>query len=419
MKKIMYFAAALLVLAGCNKNSQENKENAPANYGTITGKIELPQSPNKITAPEGWKAMPGEFTMQWESMDQIYIYNQTEYKQLALESIDQTTGNATFTGDLLSDMSQYNVAYGYNPMAGTTDYTVAYIENNYRPFAWGTGEYNIFTIGNFGPVMGFKLQGTLKVSKIEVVALKGTTTKATYTMTMGTAIELNSTPKTIYFPLNDLGDADKLKAKFYQENVVVKTQEFVTLPAKNLVTTYPEINIDRYNGHAYVDLGLPSGLKWATMNVGATAPQSYGDYYTWGETTTKANYSKATCTYNDNPAVLPADHDAASVNWNGLWRMPTRAEWTELKNNCTWTWTTNYNSTGVAGYIVSKNSKSIFLPAAGWRDSALKDGGTHGNYWSSSCGDSERVRYFHFHATFHGDYDNTGYSGHSVRPVCQ
>lgn len=53
MKKIMYLAAALLVLVGCNKNSQENKENAPANYGTITGKIELPQTPNKIVAPDG------------------------------------------------------------------------------------------------------------------------------------------------------------------------------------------------------------------------------------------------------------------------------------------------------------------------------------------------------------------------------
>ncbi|MDD6782411.1 MAG: hypothetical protein PUD89_05750, partial [Bacteroidales bacterium] len=103
------------------------------------------------------------------------------------------------------------------------------------------------------------------------------------------------------------------------------------------------------NGHEYVDLGLPSGLKWATCNVGATAPEAYGDYYAWGETTTKSTYEWSTykwcdgsydtqtkyCTSSsygtvDNKTVLDLADDAARANWGGAWRMPTDEEWTEL-----------------------------------------------------------------------------------------
>ena len=108
------------------------------------------------------------------------------------------------------------------------------------------------------------------------------------------------------------------------------------------------------NGHDYVDLGLPSGTKWATCNVGATAPEEYGDYFAWGETEPKTTYnwdtykwcngSEDTFTkYNtkssygtvDNKTQLELADDAARANWGGQWRMPTDAEWTELCKNCT------------------------------------------------------------------------------------
>ena len=129
MKKIMYFAAALLVLVGCQK-SQEAKENAPANYGAITGKIELPQGPNKISAPEGWAGESGVFTMVWDAGDQIYIYNGSECKQLSNPTI--VNGVATFEGELLTDMSSYKVAYGYDPQVTATDFSVEYIAGNYH-----------------------------------------------------------------------------------------------------------------------------------------------------------------------------------------------------------------------------------------------------------------------------------------------
>ena len=161
------------------------------------------------------------------------------------------------------------------------------------------------------------------------------------------------------------------------------------------------------NGYYYVDLGLPSGLKWATCNVGATTSEEYGNYYAWGETTPKYYYNWSTYKYGyelnmtkycndascgkdgftDAKTVLDLEDDAAHVNWGGSWRMPTRKEWKEMVVNCTWTWTSDYNGTGVAGRIVTSNTNgnAIFLPAAGYRrDADLINAGGQGEYWSSS-----------------------------------
>lgn len=117
----------------------------------------------------------------------------------------------------------------------------------------------------------------------------------------------------------------------------------------------------------YVDLGLPSGIKWAACNIGATNPEEYGDYFSWGETEPKDDYSWDKYTYKDNhPDVLPADHDAARLNWGGHWRMPTLDDFEELRKNCKCSYTTNYNNTGVAGCVFTrKDGNSIFFPAAG------------------------------------------------------
>lgn len=200
-----------------------------------------------------------------------------------------------------------------------------------------------------------------------------------------------------------------------------------------------------HNGHEYVDLGLPSGLKWATCNVGATAPEGYGLYFAWGETIgygqdasdghmfNWANYkwcngSSSTitkyCTSSsygavDNKTVLDPEDDAASVNWGGSWRMPTEAEADELYTNCTWTWITQ---NGVNGRLVTgPNGNSIFLPAAGCRyGGMINTGGTTGNFWYSSlytdspnnaCGLSFQSGYV---STTSGGYR---YFGQSVRPV--
>lgn len=174
----------------------------------------------------------------------------------------------------------------------------------------------------------------------------------------------------------------------------------------------------------YVDLGLPSGTLWASCNVGAENPWDYGDYFAWGETTTKDAYKWETYTYNDN-SDLDAQHDAATVNMGSNWRMPTKAEFQELLDNCDCEWTDDYNGTGVAGRIVKSrnNSNSLFLPASGYRDgyrdgSELWDDGSDGYYWSSSVYDVGGNAWFLDFGHFFADtFPNNSFCGFPVRAV--
>lgn len=162
-------------------------------------------------------------------------------------------------------------------------------------------------------------------------------------------------------------------------------------------------------GVEVVDLGL--SVKWANMNVGANAEHEVGNYYAWGETTPKTQYTWATYThangtnttitkYNydtqhgivDNKHVLDSIDDAAAVNWGGAWRMPTTAEWEELRSNCTLTITADYKGTGVAGFIMTSNvagytDQSVFFPAGGEMDGGTLRWGNEGYYSASTLCD--------------------------------
>ncbi len=186
------------------------------------------------------------------------------------------------------------------------------------------------------------------------------------------------------------------------------------------------------NGYAYVDLGL--SVKWATCNVGATTPSGYGNYYAWGETTTKSWYSESNCEtirldvdelesqgYIDGSGNLTPSHDAATANWGGSWRMPTISELEELKNECTWNWT---EQNGVNGCkVTGPNGNSIFLPAAGQRfESSLYSAG-EGNYWSSTPDESyDGGAYdldFNRNNNQYVDLGSRRDYGQSVRPVSE
>lgn len=143
------------------------------------------------------------------------------------------------------------------------------------------------------------------------------------------------------------------------------------------------------NGHDYVDLGLPSGVKWATRNVGAEKPEDYGDYFAWGETSPKAEYTwENSVTWAEQMSDISgnAQYDAATANWDGGWRMPTKDEMQELVFNCEWEWA---QINGVNGArVVGPNGHCIFLPAAGTRQgSSLYSEGSAGWYWSSTPSD--------------------------------
>lgn len=201
-----------------------------------------------------------------------------------------------------------------------------------------------------------------------------------------------------------------------------------------------------------IDLGL--SVYWATCNLSrsgfVSSPGAYGDYYAWGETETKSDYSEGTYKFGsfvygigwrfskystsssygtvDNKTVLELEDDVAHVILGGKWRMPTDDEWAELLNNCTRTWTDNYNGTGVKGRIVTSNiegykDKSIFLPAAGIRYGTTLGGagGAAGNYWSSSLDTEYSENAWSFLFAINEEYMGTDwrYDGQSVRPVSE
>ena len=224
---------------------------------------------------------------------------------------------------------------------------------------------------------------------------------------------------------------------YYRTYVKVSSLSYDYLGETYSFTTkkFPSVN-----GHYYVDLGLPSGTLWAYTNVGASSPEEYGDYFAWGETTTKSTYnwstykwcngSNTTMTkYNtsssygtvDNKTELDLEDDAAYVNWGNQWRMPSQEQFKELINSdyTTTEWTT---VNGVCGRLITSksNGNSIFLPAAGCRDdSSLYYAGSSGNYWSRTLGTG--YPYYAWGLFFSSDYVRTSYYyryyGHSVRPV--
>lgn len=207
-----------------------------------------------------------------------------------------------------------------------------------------------------------------------------------------------------------------------------------------------EMIIDgKENGYDYVDLGLPSGVLWATHNVGANSPEEYGEYYAWGEIATKkyydySNYKWCTdysyvkftkyCTKSssgkvDNKTVLEPEDDVAHVKWGGNWRMPTHEELNELRNieNCKWT---EFNLNGNKGYIITSkfNGRKIFLPAAGSIGFSVHVGiGKFGDYWSASLNTSNNQSYKLWfdssYLEFNSRYiDNNRCDGLNIRPVC-
>lgn len=190
------------------------------------------------------------------------------------------------------------------------------------------------------------------------------------------------------------------------------------------------------SGEEVVDLGLPSGLKWRGWNVGASKPEEYGNYYAWAETSPKSSYSSSNYKYKatdygdgmivyakydptpihgDGKTVLEPEDDAASVNLGNGWRTPTFNEFKELRENCTWTWTTR---NGVNGMLVTgPNGKSIFLPGGGWyTNTTLTGKTTYGSYWTAT-GSGDIAHAVDFAKGYVDKAVLARSDGRSVRPV--
>ena len=202
-----------------------------------------------------------------------------------------------------------------------------------------------------------------------------------------------------------------------------------------------EVDSSKLIKHEYVDLGLPSGTLWATMNIGAFSLEDDGDFFSWGEVRSKKIYSLSNymlgkgddndeesltpTKYNDDPKysvvdslyTLSTDDDAAFVEWGTEWRMPTYADFLELIKNCKWKWK---KINGNYGYKVkAKNGNWIFLPAAGLRYNDQHDYRDESFYWTSTLYEknSQAARLLYFNSKIKEMMAANRCSGCTIRPV--
>lgn len=176
---------------------------------------------------------------------------------------------------------------------------------------------------------------------------------------------------------------------------------------------------DPYNGHQYVDLGLSSGTKWATMNVGASSETDYGNYYQYGKGAAQYAATSGDSNYGGTENPLDSSVDTASQVWGGSWHMPTLAQMHELTANTTYKWVTNYKDSGInGGTFTATNGAVLFIPAAGkWYDGSQYNVGGNGNYWSSSPGGSNGAYDLNFSDGYKDVSSSSREGGCSVRPV--
>ena len=295
---------------------------------------------------------------------------------------------------------------------------------------WGSSNYSVAMVDSFGEVTA-KATGTATITAKAgsfIASCKVTVNPATVSVT---SVSLNKTNLSLTIGGSETliatiqpSDATNKSVTWSSNNTSVATVSssgLVTAKAAGTATitvktvdgsktatcsVTVQSNQQTINGHVYVEMG--DGLKWATMNVGATKPEEYGDYFAWGETTTKTIFDWDTYKYGtsetsltkyvkysdygtvDDKRTLDRSDDAARVHWGGTWRMPTDDEWTWLRTRCSWKWTSNYEGTGIAGFIVTSKvsgytGSSIFLPAAGYRYwTNVYSEGSLGYYWSST-----------------------------------
>ena len=173
-----------------------------------------------------------------------------------------------------------------------------------------------------------------------------------------------------------------------------------------------------------VDLGLPSGTKWANMNVGATSPEDYGYYFRWAETTpsvdgdTENSYPYLGVDFGES--IAGTQYDAAMVNWGISWKMPTIEQIEELMENCTYTWTAQNGINGAK--VIGSNGAYIFLPASGCRSfssGTLNFVGSDGYYWTATPFSANYGRGIFFNSYFTRWINQTRAYGFPVRAVTQ
>lgn len=480
MKRSIFIVFAVALLASCS-NKEIDFQTPVQDDVVFHASFEQPSDiDTKVYANE-------DLLLRWTAEDRVSIFNKLTYNQ-EYKFTGQTGDNAGgfkkvdndefVTGNPISHVVS---VYPYQASTKITEEEVLTItlpaEQHYAENTFGLGantmvsvsEDNVLQYKNVGGYLMLKLYGegvsvssiTLKGNNGEKLAGKATVTMplddtpfvsvaddshTDITLVCDTPVSLGATAEEsieFWFVVPPVAFSKGFTISINQIGGVIEktTSKSIAIERNKLSKMAP---MDIVPIPETVDLGLPSGLKWASFNLGASMPEEYGEYYAWGETQTKSNYSwstykwyydgdynkwtkycpadKASSWYGegtpDGKTVLDLEDDAARANLGEAWRMPTKEEWIELRENCTWTWTTQ---TRVKGYLVtSSNGNSIFLPAAGrLNNTSLGSVGYSGLYWSSSL-DTVYPYSAEFLEFFSGDVSMRSYyrsAGFSVRPV--
>lgn len=470
MKKLMYIAAALLVLVGCKKDNALNNtpEGTPFKKGqqvTLTVGAGAQQGPNRVAGVEN--TTDDQIDFKWEVGDQILVKVGQESAVFTLSS-EPGLEYGEFAGVMPAGGSTFDIQYPINEPNITKQ---VYTEEKPIPAdsmlfkaTNCTLDADAFLLAQHAMVQ-FNLFGTDKTIGKIVFTNKTDNPAKSYTLicTGGKTIGTTSAEATPFYMVVPTGTY-QFEAEIW-DNATTPAMicSFATSAAQTFTAgkclNMPAKEVKEPFVPTDVDLGLPSGVKWATCNVGATKPEEYGDYFAWGETEPyyssqipltwktgkETGYSWAsyfdsndgetfTKYYNGGgKTTLDLADDAAAANWKGNWRMPTKAEFEELVNteNCEWKWcdgeTEKYNNTTVKGYLVTSktNSNSIFLPVSGYRsNSVLYAVGDRGYYWSSSLyeysgSSSAYILFFKSDKIDEGGMRDHRSEGLSVRPVCK
>lgn len=497
MKRIaLYFGIAAALVASCS--TQEKDYQTPLQDDVVFhASFEQP-------IDEGTRVYANEdLLLRWTADDRVSIFNKLTYNQ-EYKFTGQTGANAGgfkkvdndefVTGNTISHVVS---VYPYQESTAIseseeTSLTLPAIQH-YAENTFGLGANTMISVSDDNVLMYKNVGGYLRISlygegvSVSSITLKGNngerlSGKATVTMPLDgtptvvmaddatdkitlvcdTPIKLGataeqSTPFWLVVPPVSFSKGFTIAVKASSGRSFEKSTDKTIAIERNKLSKMAPIEVVLFQVPEAVDMGLPSGLKWASWNLGASKPEEYGDYYAWGETESyyssldplvwregkEAGYEWASykwcmggyntmtkyCNsssygsygyngFTDGKTVLDPEDDAAHANLGGKWRMPTDAEWSELRENCAWTWTTK---NGIEGRLVTaSNGNSIFLPAAsGWEDTSLL--GPLGIYWSSSLytGYSWVAWYVYFNSDgVSSDYLDR-YFGFSVRPVSE
>ena len=335
-----------------------------------------------------------------------------------IRTLQQKSYDPTAVSSIKLNYSSLSLFVGESATLSATVYPSSSID---KRIVWNSSNPSVATVDQNGLVSALAIGETV----IEVTTIDGgfaASCIVTVDPIRVKSISLDKSTLTI-----KKGESTQLIAKISPENatnksigwsssnnsvVIVDAEGYITAVSRGVaiitaiandkqsVSSSCKVNVYDIVQPDAIDLGL--SVKWSSLNLGAAKPEEYGDYFAWGEVETKEDYSWETykwCngSYNtltkyntqsnygtvDNKTTLDPEDDVATTKIGAKWRMPTDEEWTELRDKCTWTWTT---LNGVNGRLVTGlNGNTIFLPAAGFRGGTyLIDVGSYGRYWSSS-----------------------------------